>query len=1269
MIPKRQANRPTPRTLPSNSIAAEDETRPTTGPRPVTYELIERVTSLQLKMAPLDVLADAIVEPLLDAFAAPSGGLLLYHSDDSSLRLTASRGLSAHGREQLASLRAGAAGGWEIPLHGLMNRKAYIIERPHEHPFVPELIERDEARPPANLACIPLYRGQLPVGVLLLIADRRPVTNAEVMTHVLVYDVLALALDAGLRARGEAPAPLPEAVVAELTCDEWADPRDTARSLQHELALVTSERIELGERVAALESAHSEARGLLAAQKTLHRDLLEAERAEAARRIAELERTTAEELARARQVAEHARSGERAGFDEQLAQERSAAATTIRELERTLADREAAFAGAVQKLQTALQERETVLAERERQLGELGGERDRVQQAAADVGGVVRGLQAEIERLKAAQVAAESDRHRTFDETQAAFERQLAEVTTEHRRQLERAETAHATAVAEVRAAERQSDELGHELAAMREEAAGLRAERSQVLATLDAPGVEPATAVRALRERMVALQIELDELGTARGELERQLIAETQAAEARQSQQRREFHEVHAAHERAMDDLVAEHRHALEEARVIARRDLEHAETAARAQLSEAQDEAQRKLEQERFEAQQRIDTFRIETRQQLDDAREAFAEAAARATAAETRADGLADELAAVRTEVARLSEERAHVLAAVDDPSAEPATVIRALRDQVAGLESQVGMLATERTALERRNAAEAQAAESRIAELQATVETRLAEARAAAQVSLDDARWAAETTLAEVRAALAERDALVAARDHALSELVQDRDQNRRAAIENGDALRRSQGEAERVRAELANVEASEREARMHAAASAERLLELDRELGTARTELGRLHEERARVLAVVDDAGTEPVAVIRALREQAAALEVQVRALAGERTVLTERMAAERAALETRLHAVEQDRAAAEEQRAEQTTRIAALERDLIRSDEMLASARRQLDAAVERARTETRAVPAAPSAPAAPASAAATTVAAPAPARPVAPAVEVAASLPRIEVLSPPPAPVIESAGHRILEADPLVRERVAAALAAELPDPASPLFVVNLLSAMPDRLHELDAAVSDGVTPVSYAAEAGRSRVLGSIHCFSTPPTPETLAAAVAKLGAQRRLISLSDDVDGLIPLKGVLSKAGHSISMACDTKQAIDLLGMLTPDAVLVDLRSAPEAAVPFLDALALENGRTPVFLVCGDDPGSTLRRAIAPLLRPTPLDATALAKACQTIIAPPAPEAAARNAAGPRVRPIDRSKTAAAVATRKPLPRRILGTGKRR
>src|SRR4029079_2057676 len=98
-------------------------------------------------------------------------------------------------------------------------------------------------------------------------------------------------------------------------------------------------------------------------------------------------------------------------------------------------------------------------------------------------------------------------------------------------------------------------------------------------------------------------------------------------------------------------------------------------------------------------------------ESREQHEAAREAHAELLARTTGAEGRVEALSAELSVVRAETARLAEERAHVLAAVDDPSAEPATVIRALRDQVAALEGQVGVIAAERSSRASRAGGEA------------------------------------------------------------------------------------------------------------------------------------------------------------------------------------------------------------------------------------------------------------------------------------------------------------------------------------------------------------------------------------------------------------------------------------------------------------------------------------------------------------------------------------------------------------------------------
>src|SRR5207247_3455598 len=111
-------------------------------------------------------------------------------------------------------------------------------------------------------------------------------------------------------------------------------------------------------------------------------------------------------------------------IDEQLALERNAAASAIRELEATLADREGAFATALQKLQSAL-------GEREAQLNELGGERDRVRQAASDAGDVVRSLHAEIESVRSAQRIADAEHQRVLTDAEVAFEHRLQEATAE----------------------------------------------------------------------------------------------------------------------------------------------------------------------------------------------------------------------------------------------------------------------------------------------------------------------------------------------------------------------------------------------------------------------------------------------------------------------------------------------------------------------------------------------------------------------------------------------------------------------------------------------------------------------------------------------------------------------------------------------------------------------------------------------------------------------------------------------------------------------
>jgi hypothetical protein len=111
-----------------------------------------------------------------------------------------------------------------------------------------------------------------------------------------------------------------------------------------------------------------------------------------------------------------------------------------------------------------------------------------------------------------------------------------------------------------------------------------------------------------------------------------------------------------------------------------------------------------------------------------------------------------------------------------------------------------------------------------------------------------------------------------------------------------------------------------------------------------------------------------------------------------------------------------------------------------------------------------------------------------------------------------------------------------------------------------------------------------------------------------------------------------------------------------------MLTPDAVYVDLRTSPDAAATFLEALAPRKRPHPDVPRLRRRPEYDALPRARPAARPNPLDAPNLARVCSTILTPPAPEASARNGQSRVVRPLN-SKATPTPAARKPISRRVL------
>jgi CheY-like chemotaxis protein len=135
--------------------------------------------------------------------------------------------------------------------------------------------------------------------------------------------------------------------------------------------------------------------------------------------------------------------------------------------------------------------------------------------------------------------------------------------------------------------------------------------------------------------------------------------------------------------------------------------------------------------------------------------------------------------------------------------------------------------------------------------------------------------------------------------------------------------------------------------------------------------------------------------------------------------------------------------------------------------------------------------------------------------------------------------------------------------------VAARLAELAPKRIVVNLASARAlDAVMALRAA-GVGARLWGCLADPARGRVLpiGMIDVAARPLDPD---AVVAALGAYTtrgsRVMTIGDDVDAFVSLRQALARHGLSVSMAWNAKQADELLPMVKPAAVVVDMALPP-------------------------------------------------------------------------------------------------------
>jgi CheY-like chemotaxis protein len=129
------------------------------------------------------------------------------------------------------------------------------------------------------------------------------------------------------------------------------------------------------------------------------------------------------------------------------------------------------------------------------------------------------------------------------------------------------------------------------------------------------------------------------------------------------------------------------------------------------------------------------------------------------------------------------------------------------------------------------------------------------------------------------------------------------------------------------------------------------------------------------------------------------------------------------------------------------------------------------------------------------------------------------------------------------------------------------------------------------------------YVAAAGdRALPLGRVEPASRPLAPDAIVAALGALApAKARVVTVGADVDALLSLRQALVRQGTSVSLAWDAKQAIDLLDMINPHAVVADLGAPQDAAA----VLARVAASTPVPIVVLIEGASDVAAPLATVL----------------------------------------------------------------
>ena len=184
-------------------------------------------------------------------------------------------------------------------------------------------------------------------------------------------------------------------------------------------------------------------------------------------------------------------------------------------------------------------------------------------------------------------------------------------------------------------------------------------------------------------------------------------------------------------------------------------------------------------------------------------------------------------------------------------------------------------------------------------------------------------------------------------------------------------------------------------------------------------------------------------------------------------------------------------------------------------------------------------------------------------------------------------------------------------------------------LILANLLVDDPDEISALIGESRDEDRLLGYIADGGQGAPLGEIGWLSAHLTTEEALERLGRdHGLPRHTLLVSERLREMAGLREALTNAGSAVAMACDARQALDLLEIVQkPDAAILDVAVESAAALALGARLVQENagGSFQLFFLASDsghkaalslDPAfaevfrpfgvSDLQRLIAPWIR---------------------------------------------------------------